>query len=173
MSNETLRETLLFQPKHGYDWMDTEERLRMEQYAEEYKTFLNAARTEREAVKLAIEMAESRGFTAYAPGMPMQPGTKVYFNNRDKALILAVISAAFMIPVLMEFAQTGLVPRFPTLIACCVTMLAALLLFISGLILSTLQEKDKRDFEFELQQVGDQYRRLVREETAKGEKISA
>ena len=44
------------------------------------------------------------------------------------ALILAVISAAFMIPVLMEFAQTGLVPRFPTLIACCVTMLAALLL---------------------------------------------
>ena len=89
------------------------------------------------------------------------------------ALILAVISAAFMIPVLMEFAQTGLVPRFPTLIACCVTMLAALLLFISGLILSTLQEKDKRDFEFELQQVGDQYRRLVREETAKGEKISA
>ena len=89
------------------------------------------------------------------------------------ALILAVISAAFMIPVLMEFAQTGLVPRFPTLIACCVTMLAALLLFISALILSTLQEKDKRDFEFELQQVGDQYRRLVREETAKGEKISA
>ena len=89
------------------------------------------------------------------------------------ALILAVISAAFMIPVLMEFAQTGLVPRFPTLIACCVTMLAALLLFVSGLILSTLQEKDKRDFEFELQQVGDQYRRLVREETAKGEKISA
>lgn len=78
-----------------------------------------------------------------------------------------------MIPVLMEFAQTGLVPRFPTLIACCVTMLAALLLFISGLILSTLQEKDKRDFEFELQQVGDQYRRLVREKTAKGEKISA
>ena len=52
-------------------------------------------------------------------------------------------------------------------------MLAALLLFISGLILSTLQEKDKRDFEFELQQVGDQYRRLVREGTAKGEKISA
>ena len=64
-------------------------------------------------------------------------------------------------------------PRFPTLIACCVTMLAALLLFIAGLILSTLQEKDKRDFEFELQQVGDQYRRLVREETAQSQKASA
>ena len=42
-------------------------------------------------------------------------------------------------------------------------LLAALLLFISGLILSTLQEKDKRDFEFQLQQVSDQYRKLCRE----------
>ena len=43
-------------------------------------------------------------------------------------------------------------------------ILAALLLFISGLILSTLQEKDRRDFEFQLQQVNDQYRRLIRDE---------
>ena len=49
-------------------------------------------------------------------------------------------------------------------------MLAALLLFIAGLILSTLQEKDKRDFEFELQQVGDQYRRLTTQEAARQEK---
>lgn len=89
------------------------------------------------------------------------------------ALILALVSTGFMIPVLMEFAKTGLVPRFPTLIACCVTMLAALLLFIAGLILSTLQEKDKRDFEFELQQVSDQYRRLTMEEAARQEKVSA
>ena len=89
------------------------------------------------------------------------------------ALILALVSTGFMIPVLMEFAKTGLVPRFPTLIACCVTMLAALLLFIAGLILSTLQEKDKRDFEFELQQVSDQYRRLTTEEAARQEKVSA
>ena len=43
-------------------------------------------------------------------------------------------------------------------------MLAALLLFISGLILSTLQEKDKRDFEFQLQQVSNQYRALCESE---------
>ena len=52
-------------------------------------------------------------------------------------------------------------------------MLEALLLFIAGLILSTLQEKDKRDFEFELQQVSDQYRRLTMEEAAEREKASA
>ncbi|MBQ7887778.1 MAG: glycosyltransferase [Clostridia bacterium] len=76
------------------------------------------------------------------------------------SLVLALISAFFMIPVLAEFFATGLVPRFPTLIVCGITMLAALLLFISGLILSTLQEKDKRDFEFQLQQVSNQYRKL-------------
>lgn len=81
------------------------------------------------------------------------------------SLLLCALSIAFMVPVLLEFFATGLVPRFPTLIACCVTLLAALLLFIAGLILSTLQEKDKRDFEFQLQQVGDQYRRLCREES--------
>ena len=80
------------------------------------------------------------------------------------SLALALLSAAFMIPVLAEFFTTGLVPRFPTLIVCGITMLAALLLFISGLILSTLQEKDKRDFEFQLQQVSDQYRRLCEDD---------
>jgi len=76
------------------------------------------------------------------------------------SLVLALLSGAFVIPVLAEFFATGLVPRFPTLIVCGITMLAALLLFISGLILSTLQEKDKRDFEFQLQQVSNQYRKL-------------
>ena len=83
------------------------------------------------------------------------------------SLVLALLSAGFMIPVLSEFLATGLVPRFPTLIVCAVTLLAALLLFISGLILSTLQEKDKRDFEFQLQQVSDQYRRLCEEENGR------
>ncbi|MBQ2833842.1 MAG: glycosyltransferase [Clostridia bacterium] len=80
------------------------------------------------------------------------------------SLLLAVLSLGFMIPVLAEYFATGLVPRFPTLIVCGVTMLAALLLFISGLILSTLQEKDKRDFEFQLQQVSDRYRSICEEE---------
>lgn len=76
------------------------------------------------------------------------------------AMILFVISFAFFLPVLMEFAKTGLVPRFPTLIACGLTTLAALHLYIAGIVLSTLQEKDKRDFEFQLQQVENQYHQL-------------
>ena len=82
------------------------------------------------------------------------------------SLVLMLLSVGFVVPVFAEFFATGLVPRFPTLIFCGITMLAALLLFISGLILSTLQEKDKRDFEFQLQQVSDQYRRLCETERA-------
>ena len=88
---EDYRNELFYQPKNGYDRIDTEERLVMEQYAEEYKKFLNEARTEREAVKLAVEMAEAQGFVPYERGMEMVPGTKIYFNNRGKSLILAVM----------------------------------------------------------------------------------
>ena len=88
---EDYRNELFYQPKNGYDRIDTEERLVMEQYAEEYKKFLNEARTEREAVKLAVEMAEAQGFVPYERGMEMAAGTKIYFNNRGKSLILAVM----------------------------------------------------------------------------------
>ncbi len=68
------------------------------------------------------------------------------------AALLALVSVAFFIPVLAEYLRTGLVPRFPTLIVCGCGMVAALLLFVSGVILSSLLAQDARDFEFKLQQ---------------------
>ena len=68
------------------------------------------------------------------------------------AALLALCSAGFMVPVVAEYFRTGLVPRFPTLIVCACGMVTALLLFISGVILSSLLTQDARDFEFKLQQ---------------------
>ena len=68
------------------------------------------------------------------------------------AAVLAVLGIGFMAPVVNEYFRTGLVPRFPTLIVCACVMVAALLLFISGIILSSLLAKDGRNFEFKLQQ---------------------
>ena len=65
------------------------------------------------------------------------------------ALFLVLLSTGFMIPVLNEFFKTGMVPRIPTRIGCGFGILAALLLFIGGVILSEMQAKDKRDFEFQ------------------------
>jgi len=50
--------------------------------------------------------------------------------------------------------ETGLVPKFPTLIACGFAGLAALQSLFAGLVLHNLGVKDRRDFEFRLQIVG-------------------
>ena len=94
---------------------------------------------------------------------------KLYKNYKPFAffglisLLLLVLSLVFFMPVLLEYFATGLVPRFPTLIVCVMAMLAALLLFVAGVILSTLQEKDKRDFEYKLQEVQRSYAALRNE----------
>ena len=79
------------------------------------------------------------------------------------SLILLILSIVFVSPVLREFITTGLVPRFPTLITCLFGMLASLLLFICGLILSSMQEKDKRDFEYQLIETEERFVRACRE----------
>lgn len=86
-----IRDELFYKQKNGYDTMSTQQRIDMEDYCRGYMAFLNGARTEREAVKIAIEMAEDKGFVEYVDGMKLSPGDKVYCNNRSKALMLAVI----------------------------------------------------------------------------------
>lgn len=70
------------------------------------------------------------------------------------ALLLMVIAVIFVIPVLIEFFETGMVPKFPTLIVCGFAVLAAIQSLFAGLILHNLGMKDRRDFEFRLQIVG-------------------
>lgn len=88
-----IRDELFYKQKNGYDTMSTQQRIDMEDYCRGYMAFLNKARTEREAVKIAIEMAEDKGFVEYVDGMKLSPGDKVYCNNRSKALMLAVIGS--------------------------------------------------------------------------------
>ena len=88
---DDMRKELFYEQKNGYDLIGSEERLELEDYCRDYMAFLNDSRTEREAVKNAIAMAEERGFWEYVPGMELKPGMKLYRNNRGKALMLAVI----------------------------------------------------------------------------------
>ncbi len=88
---ENPRESLFFEPKNGYDRIDTDERIAMETYCSGYMDFLNEARTEREAVRYAVAKAKENGFKAYEPGMQLQAGDRIYRINRGKALMLAVI----------------------------------------------------------------------------------
>ncbi len=88
---DDVRKTLFYEQKNGYDLIDTEERVRLEEYCRGYMRFLNESRTEREAVIHAIELARERGFVEFRPDMELRPGMKVYCCNRGKALMLAVI----------------------------------------------------------------------------------
>ena len=76
------------------------------------------------------------------------------------ALLLMLVSVAFFIPVFIEYLQTGLVPKFPTLIACGFVAVAAIQSFFSGLILESIRHKNKQDFEMDLIHIQNQYNRL-------------
>ncbi len=88
---DDLRSKLFYEQKNGYDLMDTKERILAECYCKAYIDFLDNSRTEREAVSNTIALAEKQGFVPYVPGMELKPGDKIYSNNRDKALTLAVM----------------------------------------------------------------------------------
>lgn len=66
------------------------------------------------------------------------------------AAVLAVLAVGFMIPILIDYSRTGLVPHFPTLIVCGFAMLAAMLSFFTGLILNAMGQKNRQDFEMTL-----------------------
>lgn len=67
--------------------------------------------------------------------------------------VMALVSIAFLIPVLMEYFRTGLVERFPTLIVCCFVMVMAIVMFVAGIMLSTLRVSEKHNFEYKMQQI--------------------
>jgi glycosyltransferase involved in cell wall biosynthesis len=69
------------------------------------------------------------------------------------ALVLAILAIAFFIPIFVTYAKSGVVPNFPTLIVCCFVMTVAILSFFSGSILQSLRQKEKQDFEMNLQMV--------------------
>lgn len=66
------------------------------------------------------------------------------------SIILMIISLFFIVPVFAEYYQTGLVPKFPTLIVGCFILLVAILLCIAGIILQVIAKKHKQLYELYL-----------------------
>ena len=88
---EQLRKTLLRDTRGGYDRMDRAEIPAMETYCREYIRFISEAKTEREAVKWTVAAAEAAGYRPFTPGLALNPGDKVYHNNRGKSVFFAHI----------------------------------------------------------------------------------
>lgn len=73
--------------------------------------------------------------------------------------ILALIAVILFIPILITYINTGLVPRFPTLIVSGFLIIAAIQSFFAGMILNTINMKNRQDFEIALNQAEDQRKR--------------
>ena len=79
---------LAYVKKNYFEIASEEERTAMFDYAEGYKAFLDAAKTEREACAQAVKLAEAKGFTRFSFGDKLAAGDKKYFVNRGKGIVV-------------------------------------------------------------------------------------
>lgn len=95
MSDKTegqlLKEKLFYNTKNIYDVFTADDLAEMKIYADGYIRFLDSSKTEREAVKNGIAMAEAEGYIAFKPGMKLEKSGKYYYNNRGKALYVFAV----------------------------------------------------------------------------------
>lgn len=76
-------------------------------------------------------------------------------------LLLMLVALILFVPIMGDYLQTGLVPRYPTLIVCGFMAIAGLQSFFSGMILEVMAAKDRRDFEYRLNKINAQKKELL------------
>ena len=75
-------EQLFYDKKTGFDQLTGSDKKNMQAYAEDYKKFLDEGKTERDAVKEMVRLAEEKGFHAWTRNDTLKPGDKIYQINR-------------------------------------------------------------------------------------------
>ncbi len=83
-----LLEKLSYKKQNYFEAANAAERKEIFAYAEGYKAFLDAAKTEREACAVSVEMAKKAGFTEFRFGDKLKAGDKKYFINRGKSVVV-------------------------------------------------------------------------------------
>ncbi len=84
-------ENLEYKKESFYEKFGNEELEKAFEYSKGYMKFLDAAKTEREAVKYALAEAEKHGFVPYDFGDKVEKSGKYYYNNRGKNIFLFTI----------------------------------------------------------------------------------
>lgn len=85
--------SLLIESKNGYLRIKNELIPTINSFSDEYKNFLNESKTERECVKYILNKIKSLGFSKFDPDKKYKAGDKIYYVNRDKALIISTIGS--------------------------------------------------------------------------------
>lgn len=85
---------LKYEKKNAWKQLDEKELTLLNDYSQGYKNFLNVAKTERLAAKEIIRLAKENGFKElqeYIKLNTLKAGDKVFYNNREKGVMLFVI----------------------------------------------------------------------------------
>jgi len=92
---QILKDKLAYDTKNAWEKTSVEEREKAFSFCEDYKKFLDKAKTEREFIKEAVKIAKENGFVCLDEivdsGEKLRPGMKVYRVIRGKSALLAVI----------------------------------------------------------------------------------
>ena len=88
---EELKKKLFRDETTGWENLSEEESNKLNEVSDSYMEFLNKAKTEREFIKYAKELADENGYRDIMTFETLKPGDKVYFINRKKSMYLAII----------------------------------------------------------------------------------
>ena len=88
---EELKQKLFRNTESGWNETTPEQREEITALSDKYMAFLNKAKTEREFIKRAKELADQNGFRDIMEFETLRPGDKIYFINRGKSMYLAII----------------------------------------------------------------------------------
>ena len=88
---EELKKKLFRNQTTGWEEVSEEEKTAIDEVSKSYMDFLNKAKTEREFIKRAKELADNNGYKDIMTFDTLKPGDKVYFINRKKSMYLAII----------------------------------------------------------------------------------
>ncbi|NLC88264.1 MAG: aminopeptidase [Clostridiaceae bacterium] len=88
---EKLAEKLFRETKTGWEGIDLKKKEDIFSFCKDYMEFLNESKTEREIIKSTKKIIEDNGFKNIKEYSKLKQGDKVYYNNRDKSMYLAII----------------------------------------------------------------------------------
>ena len=88
--NQQLAEKLLYKPAYVAD-KDADVKQKAHDFAEGYKKFLDAGKTEREVAAESEQMLKDAGYQQFDPKKTYKPGDKIYFVQYNKAVVASTI----------------------------------------------------------------------------------
>ena len=116
--------------------------MRLENVVVDYRDRLEGSESKLDTVSDGVKVLRTilRLFQTYRP--------QLFFCGI--AAVLMALALVFFVPILFLYSKTGQVPNLPTLIVCGFTAIAAIQSFFAGMILETINRKNRQDFELEL-----------------------